>query len=244
MTEDEKRRDAREPVTLFVEYEGADDLVGDYTDNLSSGSTFVATNRELPVGTRVQLVLSFPGLLEPIPIEGSVQWTRAPGSDGDGGAGIEFAPGAVAGLAPLVERIRQRDPRIVSQIFQILMVEDNRHVASLIQEGLRGSARRDYGGAISFMFRTAEDGRAAVDILRQEAFHILIIDVYLPILDGPKVIQQVRTELGLTDLPIIAVSGGGDPARRVALDAGASVFLDKPVRLRQIIDAIKRLLAI
>ncbi|HWU87176.1 MAG TPA: response regulator, partial [Kofleriaceae bacterium] len=236
--------DAREPVTLFVEYEGADDLVGDFTDNLVSGSTFVATNRELPVGARVQLVLSFPGLLEPISVEGSVQWTRAEGTDGDAGASIEFAPGAVRDLAPVVEQIRQRDPRLVSRIFEILMAEDNRHVATLIQEGLRGSARRDYGGSISFVFRNVEDGRAAVEMIRREPFHALIIDVYLPILDGPKVIQQVRTELGLAELPIIAMSGGGDPARRAALDAGANVFLDKPVRLRQIIDAIKRLLAI
>lgn len=244
MTEDEKRRDAREPVKLVIEYENADDLVGDFTDNLSSGSTFIATNRELPVGTQVALVLSFPGLLEPITLEGSVRWTRGTGPEGDAGAGIEFAPNAIGDLSPLVERIRSLDPRLVSRIFQILMVEDNRHVAQLIQEGLRGSARRDYGGSITFAFRTCEDGRAAVDILRREAFHALIIDVYLPILDGPKVIHQVRAELGLGDLPIIALSGGGEPARRVALDAGASVFLDKPVRLRQIIDTMKRLLAI
>jgi len=76
MSDDDKRKSDREPVTLFVEYEGADDLVGDYTENLSSGGTFVATNRELPIGTNVHLVLSFPGLLEPISIEGTVRWTR------------------------------------------------------------------------------------------------------------------------------------------------------------------------
>lgn len=243
MTEDEKRRDAREPVTLYVEYEGADDLVGDFTDNLSSGATFVATNRELPIGTQVQLVLSFPGLLEPISVGGSVRWTRATGPEGDGGASIEFAPGAARDLLPIVDRIRQRDPRVVSRVFQILMVEDNRHVAALIQEGLRGSARRDYGGSISFVFHNAEDGRAAVDILRREAFHALIIDVYLPILDGPRVIQQARGELGLTALPIIAVSAGGESARRSALEAGANIFIDKPMRLRQVIDTMQRLLA-
>ena len=63
-------------MTLFVEYEGADDLLGDYTENLSSGGTFVATNRELPIGTQIQLVLSFPGLLEPVSIVGTVRWTR------------------------------------------------------------------------------------------------------------------------------------------------------------------------
>lgn len=243
MTEEEKRRDSREPVTLFVEYEGADDLVGDFTENLSTGGTFVATNRVLPIGTRVQLVLSFPGLLEPIAIEGRVRWKRdEPGEEGDAGAGIEFEPGpAQNALAAVIDKVKNRDPKTVSRLFRVLVVEDNKHVAQLITEGLRGSSRRDFGG-VSFVFRNAEDGRAAVEILRKEKFDALIIDVYLPILDGPRVIMQARTELGLTDLPIIAVSAGGDAARHSALDAGANIFLDKPMRLRQVIDTMQRLL--
>ncbi len=240
----DKRRDAREPITLFVEYEGADDLIGDFTENLSSGGTFVATNRELPIGQKVQLVLSFPGLLEPISIEGFVRWHRADGEEGgDAGAGIEFSAGAARDqLEAIVGRIRARDPKTVSRTFRVLVVEDNRHVAALIQEGLRGSSRRDFNSNIAFTFRNAEDGRAAVEILRHEQFDALIIDVYLPILDGPKVISTARTELGLGELPIIAVSAGGDSARRSALEAGANIFLDKPMRLRQVIDTIQRLL--
>jgi uncharacterized protein (TIGR02266 family) len=240
---EEKRLHDREPVTLFVEYEGADDLVGDFTDNLSSGGTFVVTNRELPIGTRVQLVLSFPGLLEPISIEGAVRWTRDEADNA--GAGIEFAAGSGRDqLATVVDRIRSRDPRVVSRLFRVLVVEDNHHVAELIQDGLRGSSRRDFGGGVSFVFRSAEDGRQAVEILRKETFDALIIDVYLPILDGAKVIHQARGELGLADLPIIAVSAGGDAARDSALQAGANIFLDKPMRLRQVIDTIQRLLAV
>ena len=239
---EEKRRDGRELVTLFVEYEGADDLLGDFTENLSSGGTFVATNRELPMGTRVQLVLSFPGLLEPIAIEGVVRWTRI-GDGAESGAGIEFEPGPGRDqLATIIERIRRRDPKTVSRLFRVLVVEDNKHVAQLIEEGLRGSTRRDFGGGVSFVFRNAEDGRSAIEILRRETFDALIIDVYLPIMDGPKVILQARTELGLAELPIIAVSAGGDAARRSALEAGANIFLDKPMRLRQVIDTIQRLL--
>jgi uncharacterized protein (TIGR02266 family) len=245
MSEDEKRRDAREAVSLFVEYEGADDLLGDFTENLSSGGTFVATNRELPIGTRVNLVLSFPGLLEPISIEGIVRWTRGDSEEGDGGAGLEFVEGPSRDqLAAVVERIRSRDPRTMTRAFRVLVVEDNRHVATLLQEGLLGSSRRDFGGSVSFVFRNAEDGRAAVEILRTERFDALIIDVYLPIIDGPKVIYQARTELGLDALPIIAVSAGGEPARRAALEAGANIFLDKPMRLRQVIDTMQRLLGI
>lgn len=244
MTDEEKRRENREAVTLFVEYEGADDLVGDFTENLSSGGTFVATNRALPIGTRVQLVLSFPGLLEPIAIEGVVRWKRdEPSEEGDIGAGIEFEPGPARDqLAGVIEKVKNRDPKTVSRLFRVLVVEDNKHVAQLITEGLRGSSRRDFGG-VSFVFRNAEDGRAAVEILRKEKFDALIIDVYLPILDGPRVIMQARSELGLGDLPIIAVSAGGDAARRSALEAGANIFLDKPMRLRQVIDTMQRLLA-
>ncbi len=242
--DDEKRRESREPITLFVEYEGADDLVGDFTENLSSGGTFITTNRKLPLGQRVQLVLSFPGLLEPISIEGHVRWHRADGEEGgDAGVGIEFTPGAAREqLQAIVERVKLRDPKTVSRTFRVLVVEDNRHVAALIQEGLRGSSRRDHNSNIAFMFRNAEDGRAAVEILRREQFDALIIDVYLPILDGPKVISTARTELGLGELPIIAVSAGGDAARRSALEAGANIFLDKPMRLRQVLDTIQRLL--
>jgi uncharacterized protein (TIGR02266 family) len=241
---EEKRRAAREAVTLFVEYEGADDLVGDFTDNLSSGGTFVTTNRTLPVGTQVQLVLSFPGLLEPISIEGTVRWTRGDNAAGDAGAGIEFVDGPSRGaLAAIVERIRSGDPATLARLLRVLVVEDNHHVAELIQQGLTGATRRDFGGAVSFTFRHAEDGLAAIEVLRHESFDVMIIDVYLPIVDGTKVITAARHELGLVDLPIIAVSGGGDPARDAAIDAGANIFLDKPMRLRRVIETMQRLIA-
>ena len=247
MSDEEKRRDAREAVTLFVEYEGADDLVGDFTENLSTGGTFVATTRSIPIGTGVQLVLSFPGLLQPISIEGTVRWQRnEPNEEGDAGAGIEFAPGPGRdALAAVISRIQKRDPKTVSRTFRVLVVEDNKHVAELIQEGLKGSTRRnDFGEGVSFVFKGAEDGRGAIELLRGEPFDALIIDVYLPIVDGPTVIRTARVELNLKDLPIVAVSAGGDAARREALDAGANIFLDKPMRLRQVIETITRLLAI
>lgn len=247
--QDNKRKSDREGVTLFVEYEGADDFVGDYTENLSSGGTFVATNRELPIGTQIKLVLSFPGLLEPIAIEGTVRWTRGTKASSDviqdgeeAGAGIQFAAGPARDqLAAVIERIRARDPRTVSRLYNLLVVEDNRHVATLINDGLKGSARRDFGGGVSFNVRNAEDGRQAIEILRRESFDALIVDVYLPVVDGAKVISTARNELKLT-MPIIAVSAGGDSARKSALDAGANIFLDKPMRLRQVIETIQKLL--
>ncbi len=237
----EKRKSDREPVTLFVEYEGADDLLGDYTENLSSGGTFVATNRELPIGTTVQLVLGFPGLLEPIAIAGTVRWTRD--DEGGAGAGIQFSDGPARDkLAAVIERIRARDPHTMARVIRILVVEDNLHVANLISDGLIGSAKREFRSGVSFDIRKAEDGRQAVELLRREKFDAMIVDVYLPVLDGARVIQAARGELGLTDLPIIGVSAGGHDARKSALQAGANIFLDKPMRLRQVIETIQKLL--
>jgi uncharacterized protein (TIGR02266 family) len=241
--QEDKRKSDREPVTLFVEYEGADDLLGDYTENLSSGGTFVATNRELPIGTEITLMLGFPGLLESISVHGTVRWTRGAADGEEAGAGIEFTPGPARDqLAAVIEKIREGDPKTVSRIVKVLVVEDNRHVAQLINDGLKGAAKRDFGGGVSFSISNAEDGREAIEALRREAYDALIIDVYLPVVDGAKVISTARTELGLVNLPIIAVSAGGDSARKSALAAGANIFLDKPMRLRQVIDTIQKLI--
>lgn len=228
-------------VTLVVDYDGADDLLGDFADNLSSGAAFVATNRKLPIGERVNLVLSFPGLMRPIAIEGCVRSTRHDRPDGCG-VGIELDARARAQLAAFVERIRTRDPELVSSPVRILLVDDNRHLATLLEGGLRSKPRgSDNAGA--FVFQVAEDGRAAVELLEREAFDAVIVDIYMPILDGIQVISQARNRLGLTDLPIIAVSAGGDAARSSALKAGANVFLEKPVRLREVRETMQRLLA-
>ena len=234
----DKRRHTRAGVTLIVEYDAAEELIVDYTDNLSSGGTFVATNRELPTGSAVRLALSFPGLVEPIAIDGVVRWTR---SGEDAGVGIEFLEGdGRTRLAQVIERIRARDPRTVSRLVRVLVVEDNPHVAAFIGDGLAGSGKR--GGDLSFAVQSAANGREALLRLAAERFDALIIDVYLPVIDGAHVIEQVRAKLGLLELPVIAVSAGGDAARASALRAGANIFIDKPMRLRQVIDTIRALM--
>lgn len=239
---DDRRRHEHTPVTLVVDYEGADDLVVDYTENLSSGGVFLTTQRALAVGTQVRLLLSFPGLLEPLGISGIVRWIRD-GGDEQSGLGIEFEDGeGRQQLHALILRVSQRDPTIVSRLIRVLVAEDNPHVARLIRNGLHGSGRRQFGDNVAFNFRTASNGRDALDLLRTEPFDALIVDIYLPILDGTQLIIEVRADEQLQHIPIIAVSAGGDSARDSALAAGADRFLHKPMRLRQIIDTMRSLI--
>jgi uncharacterized protein (TIGR02266 family) len=234
----DKRRQHRTGVTLLVEYEGADELLSDYTDNLSTGGTFIATARELEVGSAVRLALSFPGLLEPIGVDGVVRWVR---EGEERGVGIEFLEGeGRQKLAEVVDRVRSRDPKTMSRLVRVLVVEDNPHVASFLGDGLAGSNKR--GGDVAFIVRTALNGREALSLLRSEPFDALIIDIYLPVIDGAHVIDKVRKDLGLGNLPIIAVSAGGPSAREAALAAGANIFLDKPMRLRQVVETMRQLM--
>jgi uncharacterized protein (TIGR02266 family) len=236
----DQRRHERTPVTLVVDYDGADDFVGDYTENLSHGGTFIHTSRPLAIGSEIRLVLSFPGLLEPIAVDGVVRWTR---TEPDHGVGIEFLDGpGREKLAELVERILKREPGTVARVIKMLVVEDNEHVSALVTNGLAASAKRNFGDDIVFTFATAATGQEALQLLASDTFDAVLIDVYLPVIDGPRVIDQARRELGLVNLPIIAVSAGGEVARSEAMAAGATIFIDKPMRLRQLIDTLRGLL--
>lgn len=230
----------RSPVSLVVDYDGAEDLILDYEENLSSGTVFFNTSRRPEVGTHVQLTLTFPGLLAPIGIGGVVRWTRD-GDEDEQGIGVELEDGARRDhLSALIERVRERDPSLVSRLVRILVIEDNPHVAQLIRNGLHGSGKREFHD-LAFNFRTVDNGRDALELLHSESFDALIVDVYLPILDGAHVIERVRADERLRGLPVIAVSAGGKSAQDAAMAAGADIFLEKPMRLRQIVDAMRSL---
>jgi uncharacterized protein (TIGR02266 family) len=245
MTEDtpllgeDHRRTVRTAVRLVVDYDDAADFLGDYTGNLSSGGTFIHTPRSLPVDSVVDLILSFPGLIAPISIRGVVRWSRGGEQPG---VGVEFDDGPDRNrLAQLADRLSSGAPDVVSRVINILFVEDNQHISSLVGDGLAASAKRTFGDAIAFNLTFAENGAIALELLRSTLFDVAIIDLHLPVLDGGHLISQARGELGLVGLPIIAVSGGGETARSEALAAGANVFVDKPMRLRQVIETISRL---
>lgn len=232
---------SRSPVRLIVEYEDADDFLTDYGDTLSRGRGQIQTERHLDPGTLVQLGLTFPGLVEPLIVDATVQSLAEPGDGGEPWLEVELAGASAERLATLVARIRDRDRRVVLSVLNVLIVEDNRHVAELVKNGLAASARRELRD-FALTFETAEHGAAALRLLEVKRFDVAIIEVYLPVLDGASLIRQMRTTLGLTSLPIISMSAGRDAARAAALRAGASTFLDKPVQLRHLIEAMRKLI--
>jgi CheY-like chemotaxis protein len=232
----DRRPAQKELLRLVVDYDNAEEFLEDYEANLAASTATIATPRSIEIGTIIELGLAFPGLLQPIVLDGIVK------NKGDDGLEIALLPGGGPKLKEMVERVRQRDPKLIAQVVNVLIVEDNKHVCELVRQGLVGTARREMKD-VTFTFATAEDGAAALELLKTRSFDAAIVDVYLPVLDGASVIQQARTSLGLTNLPIITMSAGGESARTAAINAGASVFLDKPVRLRDVVATMRQLLA-
>lgn len=233
----DRRPAHKELLRLIVDYESADDFLTDYEQNLTANTAFIETTRTVVVGTIIEIGLAFPGLIQPIVLDALVQNAHA------GGLTIALLGGSPAKLKAIVDRVREKDPKVVSPVVNVLIVEDNKHVCDLVRQGLAGSARREMRD-VTFTFATAEDGAAALELLKTRSFDAAIVDVYLPVLDGASLIQQARTSLGLTKLPIITMSAGGDGARTAALKAGATVFLDKPVRLREVVATMRQLLSV
>jgi uncharacterized protein (TIGR02266 family) len=230
----------RGPTSLVVDYEDADDLCLDFRHNLSGGQTFVQTDLPLKIGDEVTLNLTMPRLIKPLVIEGVVRWVRAI-SDGEQGVGIEFSgfdQERQAAIEEDLQHIQNKDPAYVRPILKVLLVEDNPYVCKLVQEGLEAGR---YPHAI-VECTGVDNGRDALELMHTQSFDVLVIDIHMPLVDGATVIATIRKEELYKNLPVIAFSAGGQAAREEAMKAGADSFLEKPLRLKDILATMERLL--
>ena len=132
---------------------------------------------------------------------------------------LPFLPAALMELSPDDNR-----PRVEGELLGIraLVVDDsdiNLEVAKRILE---------FDGVDVSL---AVDGQKAFDRLRAEpqGFDVVFMDIQMPILDGYEATRRIRGELGLVDLPIIAVTAGAlSSERRRAETAGMTDFICKP----------------
>jgi class 3 adenylate cyclase len=76
----------------------------------------------------------------------------------------------------------------------------------------------------------AENGRVALDKLRKEPFDLLLLDIEMPELDGFAVLEQLKADLKLRDVPVLVTSSieGLDNIIR-CIELGAEDYLPKPV---------------
>jgi CheY-like chemotaxis protein len=89
----------------------------------------------------------------------------------------------------------------------------------------------------------ASDGAAGVELVRATHPDIVLLDLGLPKLDGRQVVAQLKADPATADVPIIVVTAAAEEeTRRWALHLGCDDFLEKPVELRVLTQAVDRCL--
>ena len=90
----------------------------------------------------------------------------------------------------------------------------------------------------------AGTGRAAIELLAEREFDLVLMDVYMPELDGIAATRSIRGLGGAAaEIPIVALTANvmqGD--RETFLAAGMDGYVSKPVTPQSLIDAVTRAL--
>jgi HAMP domain-containing protein/signal transduction histidine kinase/CheY-like chemotaxis protein len=130
----------------------------------------------------------------------------------------------------IIENLRSREDVLVGK--NILVVDDD--VRNLF--ALTTAFERYNINAI-----TAESGQEAINILGENNnIDMVLMDIMMPEMDGYETTQKIRREHKNTKLPIIAVTAKamkGD--REKCLEAGASDYITKPVKIDQLLSLMR-----
>ena len=90
----------------------------------------------------------------------------------------------------------------------------------------------------------ANNGREALDRLREREFDVILMDIQMPELDGIQATHQIRSDARWKCLPIIAMTAHamtGD--REKCLEAGMDGYLSKPVNARHLLEVLRQFTA-
>lgn len=123
--------------------------------------------------------------------------------------------------------------KAVSAKRRILVVEDEPTLRATVKSHL---VRRGYD------VEAVSDSESALRALKAQLPDLVFLDLHLPRESGYEVCETIRTQLRMSDLPIVLMGETTSPeARAFAEEAGASRCMNKPFTLRQL-DAVVDLL--
>ncbi len=104
---------------------------------------------------------------------------------------------------------------------RILVVDDNESNRDLLSRRLEKK---------SFRVATASGGRRALDLLGQETFQLVLLDIMMPDMSGIEVLREIRKTRSASELPVIMATAKADSKDMVeALDLGANDYVTKPI---------------
>ncbi|HBY08643.1 MAG TPA: hypothetical protein DEH22_12985 [Chloroflexi bacterium] len=117
---------------------------------------------------------------------------------------------------------------------KIVIVEDEPDTAEMFAEMMRLSGHhvlKSYGGT------------PAIGLISHEMPDVIVLDVMMPDLSGLEVLRFIRRDPRLEQIPVIVVSAKSLPSDiKDGLDAGANVYLTKPVAFQDLNAAVRKVI--
>jgi class 3 adenylate cyclase/CheY-like chemotaxis protein len=119
---------------------------------------------------------------------------------------------------------------------RLLVVDDNEMNRDMLSRRLR---KQGYEVA------TAEDGYRALDVIAAEPFDLVLLDIMMPGISGLEVLEKLREQHSVADLPIIMATAKDQSEDTVqALGLGANDYVTKPIDFPVVIARVKTQLSL
>ncbi len=144
-------------------------------------------------------------------------------------------PGDAGPELPLVTRHSIRESQ---HTLNVLLAEDEE-----INRVLAGELIRAQGWRVT----TAENGRQVLDALQDDSFHVILMDVQMPEMDGFEAVSRIRKRERQSGehIPVIALTAHAMTIdRQKCLDAGMDGYVSKPIDMKILRQEMEKVLGI
>ena len=107
---------------------------------------------------------------------------------------------------------------------KILIVDDEKPICDLIDMNL---------SAAGYQCKSVQDGLAAIDLIEQEVFDLILLDIKMPEMNGIDALKEIRKFD--QDIPIIMQSAYAfENDMEAARQAGSNGFVTKPINIKEL----------
>ncbi len=118
---------------------------------------------------------------------------------------------------------------------QILVVDDSPIIRKYIQRAL------SVCGIEADRILEAENGKVALGVLAEESVGLVILDLNMPVMDGPSFLLYMRMDESFKDIPVAIVSTECNVLKRSVLERlGIAGYLRKPFNPRDMKELIEK----
>lgn len=114
---------------------------------------------------------------------------------------------------------------------RLLLIDDDPNLILLV---------KDYLEFRGYEVITAENGRAALEVLEKDIPDMIICDVMMPEMDGYSLVKNVREDPRTSWVPVLFLSAKGQSQDRVkGLNTGADVYMVKPFEPEELVAQVE-----